>query len=124
MKSFDVETCRSKLVEHYKRTAKVPTSVWYSVCQVELDQIYTRLSWVKKEQTVAGPSQSELRRCTDLFTADKNGIVSNRILVQGQTGIGKSMFVKKLTADWAKFHDQKTGDDQIASLSKLQDNER
>ncbi|KAJ7372115.1 hypothetical protein OS493_020540 [Desmophyllum pertusum] len=27
METFDVKTCRSKLAEHYKRTAKVPTSV-------------------------------------------------------------------------------------------------
>jgi len=124
VKSFDVETCRSKLVEHYKRTAKVPTSVWSSVCQVELDQIYTGLSWVKKEQTPAGPSQSELRHYTDLFTANKNGVIPKRILVQGQTGVGKSTFVKKLTVDWAKCHGQNTVDDQFAAFNKLQDNEK
>ena len=115
MALFDVETCRSKLVEHYRRTAKVPTSVWSAICQVELDQIYTRLSWVKKDQTPAGPSQSELRHYIDLFTANKNGVVPKRILVQGQTGIGKSTFVKKMTLDWAELDDLKTGDEQTAA---------
>ena len=123
MKSFDVKTCRSKLAEHYERTAKVPTSVWSSVCQVELDQIYTRLSWVKKEQTPAGPSQSELTHYSDLFSANKNGVVPKRILVQGQTGIGKSTFVKKLSVDWAELDDEKTGDEQAATLKKFENNE-
>lgn len=57
MQPFDVESCRRKLVEHYKRTAKVSTSVWSSLCQVELDQIYTRLSWVEKEHTPTGPRE-------------------------------------------------------------------
>ena len=103
VKTSDVEACRSKLADYYKRTAKVPTSVWSSVCQVKLDQIYTRLSWVKKEQTPTGTSQSKLTDYGELFTADENGVVPKRILVQGETGIGKSTFVKKLALDWAKL---------------------
>ncbi|KAL9979417.1 hypothetical protein ACROYT_G017086 [Oculina patagonica] len=113
---FDVKTCRSKLVEHYKRTATVPTSVWSKASPVDIHQIYTRLSWVKEEQTPAGTSQSELKHYTDVFTANKNGVVPKRILVQGQTGIGKSTFVKKLAVDWAELEDEKTGDKQKDAL--------
>ena len=38
---FDVKTCQSKLAEHYQKTAKVPTTAWSSVLQVDLEQIYT-----------------------------------------------------------------------------------
>ena len=47
-----------------------------------------------------------------MFTANKNGVVPKRILVQGQTGIGKSTFVKKLAVDWAELGDATTGDKQ------------
>ena len=112
METFDVKTCRRKLAEHYKRTATVPTSVWSKTSLVDIHQIYTRLSWVKEEQTPAGSSRSELKHYTDVFTANKNGVVPKRILVQGQTGIGKSTFVKKLAVDWAELDDETTRDKQ------------
>ena len=118
--SFDVKNCRRKLAEHYKRTATVPTSVWSKKAPVNIHQIYTRLSWVKEEQTPTGSSQSELTHYTDVFTEDKNGLVSNRILVQGQTGIGKSTFVKKLAVDWAELDDENLADKQKDVLKKFE----
>ena len=109
---FDLKFCRSKLAEHYKKTATVPTSVWSKNCVVDIYQIYTRLSWVKEEQTPAGSSRSELEHYTDVFAANKNGAVPKRIIVQGQTGIGKSTFVKKLAVDWAELDDTTTEDKQ------------
>ena len=100
MKSFDLSSCRRKLEDHYRKTATVPTSVWCKKSVVDIHQIYTRLSWVKEKQTPAGTTQSELKHYSGLFTANKNGVIPKRILVQGQTGIGKSTFVKKLLVDW------------------------
>ena len=117
---FDVKSCRSKLAENYKRTATVPTSVWSKTSRLDIHQIYTRLSWVKEEQTPAGPSRSELEHYTDVFTANKNGVVPKRILVQGQTGIGKSTFVKKLAVDWAELDGTTTGDQQKDILNKFE----
>ena len=90
----------------------MPTSVWSKTSPVDIHQIYTRLSWVKEEQTPAGSSRSELNHYTDVFTANKNGVVPKRILVQGQTGIGKSTFVKKLAVDWAELDNTTTEDKQ------------
>ena len=78
----------------------MPTSVWCKKSVVDIHQIYTRLSLVKENQTPAGTTQSELKHYSDLFTANKKGVIPKRILVQGQTGIGKSTFVKKLLVDW------------------------
>ena len=105
---FDVNTCRSKLAEHYKRTATVPTSVWSKKSPVDMKQIYTRLTWVKKEQTPEGSSKPELNRYTDVFNENENGYAPNRILVQGETGIGKTTFVKKMGLDWAELVDERT----------------
>ena len=118
--SFDVKICRRKLAEHYKRTATVHTSVWSRKSAVNIHQIYTQLSWVKEEQTPAGSSQSELIHYTDVFAEDKNGLVSNRILVQGQTGIGKSTFVKKLAVDWAELDGEELTEKQKDVLNKFE----
>jgi len=75
---------------------------------------------VKEEQTPAGSSRSELQHYTDLFTANKNGVVPKRILVQGQTGIGKSTFVKKLAVDWTELDETTTGDQQKDILKKFE----
>ena len=123
METFDVKTCRSKLAEHYKRTATVPISVWSKTSPVDIHQIYTRLSWVKEEQTPAGSSRSELKHYTDVFTANKNGVVPKRILVQGPTGIGKSTFVKKLAVDWAELDHETTGHEQKDAIKNIEDNE-
>ena len=112
--------CRSKLAEHYKRTATVPTSVWSKTSPVDIHQIYTRLSLVKKQQTLTGSSQSQLYHYTHVFCANKDGVVPKRILVQGQTGIGKSTFVKKLAVDWAELDDDETGDKLKESLKKFE----
>ena len=97
----------------------MPTSVWSKTSPVDIHQIYTRLSWVKEEQTPAGSSRSEMNHYTDVFTANKNGVVPKRILVQGETGIGKSTFVKKLAVDWAELDDATTGGQQKDILKIL-----
>ena len=97
----------------------MPTSVWCKKSVVDIHQIYTRLSWVKEEQTLAGTTQSELKHYSDLFNANKNGVIPKRILVQGQTGIGKSTFVKKLLVDWAEVN-KAAGDEQAAVLKNFE----
>ena len=117
---FDVKTCQRKLAKHYLKTAKVPTTDWSSVLQVDLEQIYTRLTWVKQEQTTAGPSQKELNHYTEIFTEKtKNGDVAKRILVQGETGIGKTTFVKKLLVDWSNLEEAKMDEERKDALRKF-----
>ena len=120
--SFDVKTCQRKLMEHYRKTAKVPTTVWSSVIQVDLDKIYTRLSWVKEEQNPAGSSQKKLSHYTELFTEKtKSRAVPMRILVQGETGIGKTTFVKKLLVDWSRnLEEAKMDEERKGALRKFE----
>ena len=120
MKPFDLATCRSKLEGHYLKTSTVPTSVWCKKAVVDIHQIYTRLSFVKDpEKPPAGTTQSELKHYSDIFNANKNGDIPKRILVQGQTGIGKSTFVKKLLVDWIEVNEG-TGDEQAAVLKNFE----
>ena len=119
IKPFDFKSCRSKLEDHYQKTATVPTSVWSKKAVVDIHQIYTRLSWVKEKRTPAGTTQSELKHYSDLFSANNNGVIPKRILVQGQTGIGKSTFVKKLLVDWIEVNEG-NGDEQAAVLKNFE----
>ena len=119
VKPFDLKSCRSKLEDHYQKTATVPTSVWSKKSVVDIHQIYTRLSWVKEEQTPTGTRQSEVEHYSDLFIANKKGVIPKRILVQGQTGIGKSTFVKKLLVDWVEVS-KGTGEKQAAVLKNFE----
>ena len=117
-----MKTCRSKLAEYYKNSGTVPVSVWSTLDPVDIHEIYTRLSWVKQEQHAAGPSQTELNHYCDLFTANKSDTFPKRILVQGQTGIGKTTFVKKLALDWAQLNldDEKGYDETAVALKKFE----
>ena len=63
--------------------------------------------------------ESKLNHYSDLFTANKNGVIPKRILVQGQTGIGKSTFVKKLLVDWIEVNEG-NGDEQAAVLKNFE----
>ena len=119
MKTFDLNSCRSKLQGHYQKTATVPTSVWCKKSVVDIHQIYTRLSWVKEEQTPAETRKSEVEHYSDLFIANKKGVIPKRILVQGQTGIGKSTFVKKLLVDWVEVN-KETDDKQTSVLKNFE----
>ena len=98
----------------------MPTSVWSKKCAVNIHEVYTRLSLVKEEQTPAGSSQAGLNHYTDVLTENKNGLPSNRILLGGQTGIGKSTFVKKLAIDWAELDENRLTDEQRAILKKFE----
>ena len=115
-----MKTCQRKLAEHYQKTAKVPTTAWSSLLQVDLEQIYTRLSWVKQEQTPAGSSQKELNHYTEIFTEKtKNGVVAKRLLVQGETGIGKTTFVKRLLVDWSNLQEATMDEEWTDALRKF-----
>ena len=75
---------------------------------------------MKEEQTPTGSSRVGMNHYTDVLTENKNGLPSNRILVQGQTGIGKSTFVKKLAMDWAELDENRLTDEQRAILKKFE----
>lgn len=96
----------------------MPTSGWSKKATVDIHQMYTRLSWVKRKETSSGTSLTELKHYSDLFKADMNGVTLKRILVQGHMGIGKSTFVKKLAVDWAEL--EKTDEEKSAALKNFE----
>lgn len=96
----------------------MPTSGWSKKATVDIHQMYTCLSWVKREETSSGTSLTELKHYGDLFKADMNGVTPKRILVQEHMGIGKSTFVKKLAVDWAEL--EKIEEEKSAALKNFE----
>ena len=87
---------------------------------MDLEQIYTQLSWVKQEQTTAGRSQKELNHYTEIFTEmTSNGVVAKRILAHGETGIGKTISVNKLLVDWSNLEEAKMEEERKDALRKF-----
>ncbi|XP_068733952.1 NLR family CARD domain-containing protein 4-like isoform X3 [Montipora capricornis] len=117
--SFSEEICRAKLEEHYKTTSKVRTSAWSRLSLVDINQVYTRLRVIQMETTSAGSKQSEVAHYSDLFSPIGNGNNPKRILVQGETGIGKSTFAKRLAIDWARLGNTQTEDKKAAVLGRF-----
>ncbi|XP_068686899.1 NLR family CARD domain-containing protein 4-like isoform X2 [Montipora foliosa] len=117
--SFSEDICRAKLQEHYKRTSKVRTSSWSRLSLVDIDQVYTRLSVIQRQTTLAGSKQSEIAHYSDLFSPISKRNNPKRILVQGETGIGKSTFAKRLAIDWARLGNTQTDDKQAAVLERF-----
>ncbi|XP_068685950.1 NACHT, LRR and PYD domains-containing protein 6-like [Montipora foliosa] len=117
--SFSEEICRAKLEEHYKKTSKVRTSVWCRSSLVDIDQVFTRLCVTQMETTSAGSKQSEMAHYSYLFSPIGNGNNPKRILVQGETGIGKSTFAKRLAIDRARLGNTQTEDKQAAVLGRF-----
>ncbi|XP_068686900.1 NLR family CARD domain-containing protein 4-like isoform X1 [Montipora foliosa] len=117
--SFSEDICRAKLQEHYKRTSKVQTSSWSRLSLVDIDQVYTRLSVIQRQTTLAGSKQSEMTHYSDLFSPIGKGNNPKRILVQGETGIGKSTFAKRLAMDWALLGNTQTEDKRAAVLGRF-----
>ena len=78
----------------------MPTSVWSAKSKVDIRKVYTRLSMVKEDKSV--PDKSVPVEYADLFTKTERGVLPTRILVEGQAGIGKSTFAKKLSLDWVE----------------------
>ena len=76
---------------------------------------------MKEEQTPAGSSQKEMGHYTEMFTEKtKNETAPNRLLVQGETGIGKTTFVKKLLVDLSNLDAAKMEQEQKHALRKFE----
>ena len=70
---------------------------WDDSSSIQIDEIYTPLSWVRDHRKPSGVTQEKLEDYTDMFKGKPT-----RMLVYGRPGIGKSTFCKKAAYDWSK----------------------
>ncbi|XP_071479651.1 uncharacterized protein [Diadema antillarum] len=92
----EVLQCKQDLKAFYRRTRrKVTVDPLNLMERANLDEIYTNLSLKESGDMRETPITYE-----DLLTNDKSGILSERILIQGEAGVGKTSLCSKIAWDW------------------------
>ena len=89
---------RDRLEKRYNNLCQVRITPWDPDNTVQIDEIYTELFWVRDNKKPSGKKQEKLDDYSDILKELK----SNRILVYGIPGIGKSTFAKKIAIDWVR----------------------
>ena len=105
----------------YNTMNQVKITPWDPDDTVDIDDIYTNLSWLKDERKPTGKTQRRLEHYTEIFKGHKRFINPKRILVYGRPGIGKSTFSQKVAVDWASGNNETLKRFDILLLIKLRD---
>ena len=83
-----LKECQKQLRSLYETRSKVKTIPWDQNSAVDIDEIYTDLSWVKDHRTTRGVMQAQLNHYTEIFGSQGPRPTPKRILVYGQPGKG------------------------------------
>ena len=113
---MNVEKCKEQLNSYYNTFSKVKIVPWDDSSSIQIDEIYTPLSWVRDHRKPSGVTQEKLEDYTDMFKGKPT-----RILVYGRPGIGKSTFCKKAAYDWSKALKEVLMNFYVLILIKLRD---
>ncbi|CAH3176786.1 unnamed protein product, partial [Porites evermanni] len=120
--SVRLEECQKQLRSLYETSSKVRIIPWDQNSAVDIDKIYTDLSWIMDDRTPRGVIQENLNHYTDIFADREPRRAPKRILVYGQPGIGKTVFTKKATFDWSQQRYSETlGAFDLVLLVRLRD---
>ena len=76
-----LEECQKQLRSLYETRSKVKIIPWDPDSAVDIDEIYTDLSWFKDRRQARGVKREKLNHYTEIF-----GRRQKRILVYGQPG--------------------------------------
>ncbi|CAH3172279.1 unnamed protein product, partial [Porites lobata] len=114
--SVCLEKCQKYLKMVYKARSKVRIIPWKPSSAVDIDEMYTQLTWLKDHRKPSGVTQNKLGSYTEIFNGGK------RLLVYGKPGIGKTVFTKKAAFDWSQQRYQETiGAFELVLLIRLRD---
>ena len=109
------------LKDYTKDNMKIEIPTLDESYAVSMDELYTDLTLHRRENKLTGPQSTQLDSYQDLFTeqktidiqqhsependsSTKRVISSNKkkILMKGESGVGKSTLGRKIAYDWAK----------------------
>lgn len=99
---LSIVECRVRLEKLYNNLSQVNITPWDSDNTVHIDEIYTELFWVRNNRKPSGKKEEKLNDYSDVLREQKSNPYSNRFLVYGMPGIGKSTFAQKIALDWAR----------------------
>ncbi|KAL9970926.1 hypothetical protein ACROYT_G023386 [Oculina patagonica] len=118
---LDLKECQVQLCTHYNTMSQVKITPWDPDDTVDIDDIYTKLSWLKDERKPSGKLQWKLEDYTEMFEDHKRFTNPKRMLVYGRPGIGKSTFSQKIAVDWANGKNESLKRFDLLLLIKLRD---
>ena len=82
-----LEECQKQLRSLYETSSKVKIIPWDQNSAVDIDKIYTDLSWIMDDRTPRGVIQENLNHYTEIFAhREPRRSAPKRILVYGQPG--------------------------------------
>ena len=84
--SVCLEECQKQLRSLYETSSKVKIIPWDQNSAVDIDKIYTDLSWIMDDRTPRGVTQENLDHYTEIFAHGEPRRAPKRILVYGQPG--------------------------------------
>ena len=117
---LDVEVCKAQLRTHYNTTmSQVRITPWDRNNTVDIEEVYTKLTWLRDAKRPKGTTKKEIDDYTKIFKG--HGRITNpkRILVYGRPGIGKSTFSQKIAVDWANQKEESLKAFDVMLLIKL-----
>ena len=89
-----------------RREGAILTVPWCDSFKFKLENIFTRLRIVAKEET-RDKVPKEVTSMTNIFTPHEDCQEPQVVLIEGEPGIGKTAYCQKLAYDWATRHGRK-----------------
>ncbi|XP_068756018.1 protein NLRC3-like [Montipora capricornis] len=104
-------SCQSHIIESIRHIYQTNERVvlplpWNEGFSFQLENIFTRLRIVAKEKT-RGTLAKEITNMTSIFTSHEDCRHPRVVLIEGEPGMGKTTYCKKLAYDWATKQDHK-----------------
>ena len=104
-------SCQSHIIESIRQIYQTNEGVvlpvpWNEGFSFQLENIFTRLRIVPKEKT-RGTLAEEITNMTSIFTSHEDCQHPRVVLIEGEPGMGKTTYCKKLAYDWATKQDHK-----------------
>ena len=84
--SVCLKECQKKLRSLYETKNRVKIVPWEQTSAVDINKIYTDLSWVMDHRTPRGVTKEKLNHYTEIFVRREPHPAPKRILVYGQPG--------------------------------------
>ncbi|XP_068699975.1 NLR family CARD domain-containing protein 3-like isoform X2 [Montipora foliosa] len=104
-------SCQGHIIESIRQIYQTNEGVvlpvpWNEGFSFQLENIFTRLKIVPKEKT-RGTLAKEITNMTSIFTSHEDCQHPRVVLIEGEPGMGKTTYCKKLAYDWATKQDHK-----------------
>ena len=90
-----------KLKPFAEEKMKIEPFPWCPSHLIDMDELYTELTFEKVESMLFGKESKSLGRYEEMFNCHKSEHKNRKVLIKADQGMGKTTLGKKITRDWA-----------------------